>query len=985
MSTATKTRQPAATRKPSHPAETIGPIALRDISPSPANPRKTFHGVEGLADSIRTHGLLEDLLVRPMGEKAHYVDGRGWLDVDYFELIDGERRYRAAKLAGLTKVQCKVRVMTDDQAAVARLISFDQKEGLPPSEHAAAYRERRRAGMSDEAIAAAVGKPLEHVRGLLAAATLPPFGLAAMDRGELAPSIAALIGRIPGEADREKATACVLLGQWPGQLDAEDLDELRKGTHPDKVDEYRETLTFRDVRDLIAKFQVSLQGAPFRKALDLIDGVPTCDECPKRAGNAAQVDESYKSLRADTCLDPSCFTEKQQAWGRLAVAKAEKAGKTVLAGDAAKKVFDSYSPDRLPWNSPYIDLGDKCHLDDKGRTYAALLKGKATPVTAVDPRTGKAHELILRTDAAPVLKAEHGIELGTSGRASSSESEKKERAAAKRKQEVGRAAAHMALAQVAARMERAILQGADLSVKQVQSLLCAMADAMGADVCHIVTKRRNLEAKGNADGYRKPVMDLITTLDTAGLAGLAGELLAAKKAYHWGHPYFGTIDKAEKEWWSAWDIDPAALMKDAAEERKEEKQAKGKKPVEPPATVGAPRPEPSADLASWREVLPPESRPLELVNGLNPNVARDLAKKGVKTLADVVRLVKEQRDQIEGLELNAALFGGLSTVLTRGHAGGAADVLLDHVRPLVADLSDLDEEADDEDKPDTTLLSRIPGFRSEDAKLLESLALRTIADVEARMEKASEGRDGESLGLPELLYQTFKGMLGWKRESIMPMVDPIVAYLTLGGEEPEQACRVCGCTEGDCSQCIAASGKPCYWVKRDLCSRCDSEAKAKPKAEARAAVDALNAVPDRDRIQTEAIELLGVKATELQKASVLSKWSGQKLAANPVEVTPFWILATPYVVTCSVTMTPPGLGGKSTIWYCVPLLTRFDFTQKYPDVTIRTDPRDTSGGLVSVAMGGSHLGTAVTVNGRDYIIGDEERKLMEAVSKSRRS
>lgn len=990
--------QPASTRKPPHPRETIGPIAIADIQPSPANPRKTFVGLEDLAESLRVHGLLEDLHVRPMGEKAHYVEGRGWLDVDYFELIDGERRYRAAKLAGLTKVQCKVRVMTDDEAAVARLISFDQKEGLPPSEHAAAYRERRAAGMTDEQIAAAVNKPLEHVRGLLAAAKLPAFGLAAMDRGELSPSIAALLGRIPGEEDRERATACVLLSEtWPAGLGDKDLQDLREGKTPEQVISNAQTLTFREVRELITKFQVSLKGAPFRKALDLVDGVSTCDECPKRAGNAAAEDESYKSLRADTCLDPSCFRDKQTAWGKLALAKAEKAGQTVIVSAEAEKVFSGFSGD-LPYHSPYVDLDKVCHYDDRQRTYGALLKGRdVETVLAIHPSTGRAHTLALRTAAAPVLKSEYQIEIGTAGRAGSSDRERKERAAQKRKQEIGRAAAFKALALVAAKMEAEFTQEPRLALSNYWEVLAeAVVDVAGADACHLVAKRRDLPSQGNADGYRQPVRDLLATLAAhkPAIAGLVAELLAAKKACHWGHPYFGAIGAEERDWWFTWGIEPKDLMAQAAAERKESKAAKkagGTKaatkpaaatpaspPSPPPAEVGAHRPK-AAFSAELR---------LEAIEDLNPAVARHLARKGVTTLGDVADRVRAQRAQLPDQDLAGAIYAALASVITRGHAGGAADVLVEYLQPLEDWGQGLrppgPASEPESDEPDPTPLARIPGFQTEDARMLESFNLRTIADLEALLESASEGRDGVSLGLEELLYQTLKSKLGWKREALKPMVEPILAYLTLGGDTPVPTCKVCGCTAEDCRACIEATGRPCTWVTprgeysrepTDLCSRCFQEQQQRTKAEksALAAADG-----------GESIDDLRVTAAELKKASIVGRWDEPKLVANSVEVHPVYLAGKPYVVTATVATKPPGSAGKSLAWYCLPLVPHDEFAVQHPGVTIRTDPRDTSGGLKSLTAGGDHFATAVVVRrvwGTDtYVLGRTEdlRRLVDA-------
>jgi ParB/RepB/Spo0J family partition protein len=119
-----------------------GVVATAQLRPSPLNPRKSFpdESVAELAASFREHGILSPLLVRPVGKKGAsplLVKGE-WKDLDHFEVVDGERRYRAAKSAGLKHVPVTVRRLTDTEALVLMLIANDQREDVKPSERAQA-------------------------------------------------------------------------------------------------------------------------------------------------------------------------------------------------------------------------------------------------------------------------------------------------------------------------------------------------------------------------------------------------------------------------------------------------------------------------------------------------------------------------------------------------------------------------------------------------------------------------------------------------------------------------------------------------------------------------------------------------------------------------------------------------------------------------------------------------------------------------------
>jgi len=120
------------------------PLAL--IHPNPEQPRRRFDeaALAELAASIRKQGLLQPLLVRPRGEG--------------YELVAGERRYRAAQLAGLQEVPVVVRDLDDREALELALVENLQREDLNPIEEALGYQRLLEMGHSQAQIAEAVGK-----------------------------------------------------------------------------------------------------------------------------------------------------------------------------------------------------------------------------------------------------------------------------------------------------------------------------------------------------------------------------------------------------------------------------------------------------------------------------------------------------------------------------------------------------------------------------------------------------------------------------------------------------------------------------------------------------------------------------------------------------------------------------------------------------------------------------------------------------------
>src|SRR5262245_66329683 len=95
------------------------------IAPSPFQPRSDFTGLEGLVDSIRENGIVQPVIVRQEGER--------------YELIAGERRWRAAQLAGVMKVPAVIRKVAEDRVLELALIENIQRKDLNPIEEAKAY------------------------------------------------------------------------------------------------------------------------------------------------------------------------------------------------------------------------------------------------------------------------------------------------------------------------------------------------------------------------------------------------------------------------------------------------------------------------------------------------------------------------------------------------------------------------------------------------------------------------------------------------------------------------------------------------------------------------------------------------------------------------------------------------------------------------------------------------------------------------------
>lgn len=177
-------------------------LRVADIEPNPDQPRKEFdpEALAQLAESIAAHGLIQPIVVRSAG-----TDG-------YYQIVAGERRWRASKMAGLLEVPVLIMEMDDKKAAQVALIENVQREDLNPMEEAAAYRALlSEYGMTQEELSRQVGKSRSAVTNILRLLDLPDEIAAMIRDGKLSTGHAKALLAIRNPARRLGAAETVVL------------------------------------------------------------------------------------------------------------------------------------------------------------------------------------------------------------------------------------------------------------------------------------------------------------------------------------------------------------------------------------------------------------------------------------------------------------------------------------------------------------------------------------------------------------------------------------------------------------------------------------------------------------------------------------------------------------------------------------------------------------------------------------------------------
>jgi ParB family chromosome partitioning protein len=165
-------------------------VELARIRPNPAQPRVQFHdeALEELAESIRERGVLQPILLRPVGD-------------DYM-IIAGERRWRAAQRARLHSIPAIVREIDESTTAELALIENIQREDLNPIEEAEGYRQLiKQHGHTQDNVSRIVHKSRSHVANLLRLLNLPEFVRQSLLRGDISMGHARAVATAPDPAE----------------------------------------------------------------------------------------------------------------------------------------------------------------------------------------------------------------------------------------------------------------------------------------------------------------------------------------------------------------------------------------------------------------------------------------------------------------------------------------------------------------------------------------------------------------------------------------------------------------------------------------------------------------------------------------------------------------------------------------------------------------------------------------------------------------
>jgi ParB/RepB/Spo0J family partition protein len=368
-------------------------LAPETIAASPTNPRKTFpeQSLQELADSLSRDGQVQAILVRPLGvdgllawNKAHPgYDG----DRPQYEIVSGERRWRAAQLAGL-QLRAEVRELTDLQVVRIQIVENLHREEVHPLEEAEGYEfllHKSGEQISIDQIADEVGKSRSYVYQRMKLAALCPDARKSFLAGQFDASTALLLARLPS-----------------AELQMRAIEDIK-----DMGDEDR-TPSYRQIRAMLRdRYQLLLATAPFDiRDERLVPGCGSCTSCPKRTGNQPLLFEDVDS--PDVCTDPDCFAGKRRARNENALAAARKKGVRIIEGDEAKEAVPH---EGSPYLQGYTAVSDAIvHGGRDAITFADLLskEGKRAPKPAILVLPGSGELVsVIDDETADRLRSKH--------------------------------------------------------------------------------------------------------------------------------------------------------------------------------------------------------------------------------------------------------------------------------------------------------------------------------------------------------------------------------------------------------------------------------------------------------------------------------------------------------------------------------------------------------------------------------------------------
>lgn len=298
-------------------------VPVMSIARSLRNPRKHFDQVklQELADSIKaTGGALQPILLRPLPESRigdeQQIAKAEKRERAQYELVAGERRWRASQLAGVAEIPAMIRPMSDADALRAAVIENLQRTDITKLEEAEGYRELLDLGETTaEKIAEDVGKSRTYVFNVMKILDLCEEVREVLRKGDIDFSRAQLLARIPSAQLQLKALKDITRTDWQG-----------------------EKPSYRACEDLVQnEYMVRLDRAKFTITdASLVPSAGSCADCSKRTGANAELKKEMGS--ADICTDKPCYDAKSEAHTARIVQEAKDKGHTVIVGKEAAEL-----------------------------------------------------------------------------------------------------------------------------------------------------------------------------------------------------------------------------------------------------------------------------------------------------------------------------------------------------------------------------------------------------------------------------------------------------------------------------------------------------------------------------------------------------------------------------------------------------------------------------------------------------------------------
>ncbi len=222
-------------------------LRMSEIEPNKNQPRQDFNeaAIQELADSIREHGLIQPIIVRPLGSG--------------YQIVAGERRWRACRMLGLSEVPAIIKEFTDSETAQIALIENIQREDLNPVEEASAYRTLMdQYNMTQDQLAKTLGKSRSTIANFVRLLNLPEELINMLRKGDISVGQAKAIAA----AETEEEMISIAKAASSGKMTVRDIEKALskkseenapESSSPAKEKEQRQNMNF------LTEMQLSLE------------------------------------------------------------------------------------------------------------------------------------------------------------------------------------------------------------------------------------------------------------------------------------------------------------------------------------------------------------------------------------------------------------------------------------------------------------------------------------------------------------------------------------------------------------------------------------------------------------------------------------------------------------------------------------------------------------------------------------------------------